>query len=85
MLLSSAQFFNRCAMPAISLLALSCPQCERFEAEFREARERLLHMRLAAAIGERRLADSVAMAIARAKEHRRSHGREGCEKGVATK
>jgi hypothetical protein len=68
-----------------SALQLSCPQCRRLEAEFREARERLLRMRLAAAVRERQLADSVAMAIARAKEHQRSHSGESCEKGLATK
>lgn len=60
-------------MPRTSALQLSCPKCESLEAEFRAARERLLRMRLAAAIRERQLSDSVAVAIARAKEHQRSH------------
>jgi hypothetical protein len=52
--------------------AAQCAECERLEAEFLEARDRLRNLtrlRRLNALEEKKLADRVAMVIARAKEH----------------
>ena len=68
--------------------AAQCAECERLEAEFLEARDRLrtlTRLRRLNAVEEKRLADRVAMTIARAKEHSAGHmagyTREGRQKG----
>jgi len=66
--------------------AAQCAECERLEAEFLEARDRLRTLtclRRLNAVEEKRLADGVAMTIARAKEHSGTHTREGRQKGIA--
>ena len=70
-------------MPPTSLLALSCPKCKKLEADFLEARNRLLQSRRAAGTREKQLMDQVAVAIARAKEHQGTHGGERCKKEMA--
>jgi len=63
-----------------------CAECERLEADFLEARNRLRllsRLRKLSAIEEKQLADRVAMAIARAKEHEARHNSESCKKGIA--
>jgi len=68
--------FNRCAMLLLSALAISCPEHARLESEFLEARDRLrnlIRLRKLTFIEERQLADRVAMAIARLKEHVTEH------------
>jgi uncharacterized OB-fold protein len=67
-----------------------CPECERLEAEFLEARDRLhvlTRLRRLTPFEEKRLIERVAMAIARIKEHERKHGAryncERCEKKLA--
>ena len=65
-----------CSLPTY---AICCPEHARLESEFQEARERmrnLLRLRPLTRIEERRLADDVAMAIARLKEHLARHGCE---------
>jgi len=62
-----------------------CTECERLEAEFLEARNRLrslTRLRKLNAAEEKQLVDRVAMAIARAKEHEAEHNYESCEKGM---
>ena len=77
--------FNRCVMLSSLFVAVSCvggsaaaqcAECERLEAEFLEARDRmrtLTRLRRLNAVEEKQLADRVAMAIARAKEHSDEH------------
>ncbi len=65
-------------MPRPSALGASCPECERLEAEFLDARTRLQHLRRLrrlTSIEEEALVDRVAMAIARAKEHASEHSK----------
>jgi hypothetical protein len=63
-------------MSSLSTLAISCPEHARLESEFIEARDR---MRALVRLGkltraeERQLAEKVAMAIARLKEHVAEH------------
>ena len=62
-----------------STYAISCPEHARLESEFQEARDRmrgLVRLRKLTRQEERRLADQVAMAIARLKEHLAAHGCE---------
>jgi hypothetical protein len=57
--------------------AISCPEHVRLEEEYLAARDRmrnLLRLRALTRIEQRRLADSVAMAIARLKQHAAAHG-----------
>jgi hypothetical protein len=64
--------------------ASRCAECERLEAEFLEARDRLrtlTRLRRLTAVEEKRLVDRVAMAIARSKEHAAGHTCEGRKKG----
>ncbi len=66
--------------------AVQCPECERLEAEFLEARDRLralTRLRRLTGIEEKQLIDRVAMAIARVKEHEAKHTCERYEKGIA--
>ena len=73
-------------MPSFSSFGISCPECERLEADFLDARGRfqtLGRLRRLTFIEEKRLKDRVAMAIARIKEHEVEHTRERCKKGVA--
>ena len=66
--------------------AAQCPECERLEAAFLEARDRLralTRLRRLTAIEEKQLIDRVAMAIARMKEHEAEHGLDRCKKGMA--
>jgi len=63
-----------------------CAECERLEADFLEARNRLRNLsrlRKLSALEEKQLADRVAMAIARAKEHEARHDVESGKKGMA--
>ena len=66
-------------MCSLSTLAISCPEHARLESEFLELRDRmrsLLRLRNLTSAEERRLAERVAMAIARLKEHVAEHGCE---------
>jgi hypothetical protein len=66
--------------------AAQCAECERLEAEFLEARDRmrnLTRLRHLNAAEEKKLADRVAMVIARAKEHAAGRSCERREKGMA--
>jgi hypothetical protein len=66
--------------------AAQCAACERLEAEFLEARDRmrnLTRLRLLNAAEEKKLADRVAMIIARAKEHAAGRSCERREKSKA--
>ena len=59
-----------------STLAISCSEHARLESEFQEARDRmrnLMRLRKLSPSEERQLADKVAMAIARLKEHLAEH------------
>ena len=59
--------------------ASCCPEHARLESEFQEARDgmrNLMRLRKLTQLEERRLADHVAMAIARLKEHLAAHGCE---------
>jgi hypothetical protein len=70
-------FFNRYSMCSPSARAISCSERVRLEEEYAAARDRLrnlLRLRVLTRIEQRRLADSVAMAIARLKEHAAAHG-----------
>jgi hypothetical protein len=62
-----------------STYAISCPEHARLEDEYLAARDRmrnLIRLRTLTRQEERRLADQVAMAIARLKEHTAAHGCE---------
>jgi hypothetical protein len=62
-----------------STYAICCPEHARLESEFQEARDRmrnLIRLRRLTRQEERRLADHVAMAIARLKNHIAAHGCE---------
>ena len=64
-------------MSPASTLALCCPERARLEEEYIAARDRmrsLLRLRQVTKPEQRRLADAVAMAIARLKEHQAAHG-----------
>lgn len=66
-------------MCSLSTLAISCPEHARLEDEYLQARDRMrVQMRLGKLTRseERALADKVAMAIARQKEHIAAHGCE---------
>lgn len=66
-------------MCSLSTLAISCPEHARLESEFLAARDRmrgLVRLRNLTPAEERRLAEGVAMAIARLKEHVAEHGCE---------
>ena len=68
-------------MCSLSTVAIGCPEHARLESEFREARNRmrgLVRLRNLTPVEERRLAEEVAMAIARLKEHAAEHG---CKRG----
>ena len=68
------------------VVVAKCPEHERLESEFLEARNRyraLTRLRRLTPLEEKRLMDQVAMAIARIKEHDAEHGCQGREKGVA--
>jgi hypothetical protein len=68
--------FNRCPMCSLSTLAINCPEHARLESEFLEARDRmrgLMRLRQLSRTEERQLADRVALAIARLKEHVAEH------------
>ena len=68
--------------------ARPCIECERLEAEFLEARNRLRNLtrlRRLTALEEKQLIDRVAMAIARMKEHEARHSFDHCKKGLAEK
>ena len=61
----------------LSTLAVSCPEHARLESEFLEARDRfrgLARLRQLSRAEEKRLAEQVAMTIARLKEHLAEHG-----------
>ena len=63
-------------MCSSSTLAISCPEHARLESEFIEARDRmraLVRLRYLTRAEERQLAERVAMAIARLKEHLAEH------------
>ena len=63
-------------MCSFSTLAISCPEHARLESEFLEARDRmrgLMRLRKLSHAEERQLADRVALAIARLKEHLTEH------------
>ncbi len=71
--------FNRCFMCSPSTLLAQCPEHARLEDEYLAARDRmrnLMRLRKLTRAEERRLADQVAMAIARLKEHVAAHGCE---------
>ena len=64
-------------MCSASTLVIDCPEHARLEEEYAAARDRLrnlLRLRQLTRGEQRRLADEVAMAIARLKEHRAEHG-----------
>jgi hypothetical protein len=64
-------------MFSLSTLAVSCPEHARLESEFLEARDRfrgLVRLRQLTRTEEKRLAEQVAMTIARLKEHVAEHG-----------
>jgi len=64
-------------MFSLSTLAVSCPEHARLESEFLAARDRLLglaRLRQLTQAEEKRLAEQVAMTIARLKEHLAEHG-----------
>jgi hypothetical protein len=66
--------------------AAQCAECERLEAEFLEARDRLRNLtrlRRLNGVEEKKFADRVAMVIARAKEHAAGRSCERREKGMA--
>jgi len=66
-------------MCSASTLAICCPERARLEEEYIAARDRmrnLLRLRQVTRLEQRRLADDVAMAIARLKEHQAAHGCE---------
>jgi hypothetical protein len=62
-----------------STLAISCPEHARLEDEYLQARDRMrsqMRLRKLTRQEERRLADGMAMAISRLKEHIAEHGCE---------
>jgi hypothetical protein len=64
-------------MCSASTLAICCPERARLEDQYLAARDRLrnlLRLRNLTGLEERRLADQMAMAIARLKEHTAAHG-----------
>jgi len=64
-------------MCSLSTHAICCPEHARLESEFQEARDRmrsLIRWSKLTREEERRLADHMAMAIARLKEHIAAHG-----------
>jgi hypothetical protein len=64
-------------MCSLSTYAICCPGHARLEDEYLAARDRmrnLIRLRTLTRQEERRLADQVAMAIARLKEHTAAHG-----------
>jgi hypothetical protein len=66
-------------MCSLSTLAISCPEHARLEDEYLQARDRmrsLMRLRKLTRQEERLLADEMAMAIARLKEHVAAHGCE---------
>jgi len=66
-------------MCSLSTYAISCPEHARLEDEYLAARDRMrnfIRLRKLTRHEERRLADQVAMAIARLKEHTAAHGCE---------
>jgi hypothetical protein len=66
-------------MCSLSTYAISCPEHARLEDEYLAARDHmrnLVRLREVTRQEERRLADQVAMAIARLKEHTAAHGCE---------
>ena len=66
-------------MCSLSTYAICCPLHAMLESEFEKARDRmrdLLALRKLSRAEERRLADDVAMAIARLKRHVAAHGCE---------
>jgi hypothetical protein len=66
-------------MCSLSTYAISCPEHARLEDEYLAARDRmrsLFRLRNLSRQEERRLADQVALAIARLKEHTAAHGCE---------
>jgi hypothetical protein len=66
-------------MCSASTLARCCPERARLEEEYSAARDRmrnLSRLRELTPTEQRRLADGVAMAIARLKEHAAAHGCE---------
>jgi len=76
LLISSSAFSTGAGMCSASTLAISCPEHARLESEFQEARDRmrnLMRLRKLTRAEERQLADKVAMAIARLKEHLAEH------------
>jgi hypothetical protein len=63
-----------------SASAISCPEHARLEEEYDAARDRVRSLQRSRKLTrseERRLADEVAMTIARLKEHAAEHGCEG--------
>jgi hypothetical protein len=77
LLFSPSAFSTGAFMCSSSTYAISCPEHARLESEFQEARDRmrnLLRLRQLTRLEERRLADQVAMTIARLKEHIAAHG-----------
>jgi hypothetical protein len=69
-------------MCSSSVRAICCPEHARLEEEYIAARDRmrrLLRLRSLTRPEQRRLADEVAMAIARLKEHVAEHGCERAE------
>lgn len=64
-------------MCSASTAAMHCPERARLEEEYAAARDRLrnlLRLQQVTKLDHRRLADDVAMAIARLKEHQAAHG-----------
>ena len=71
--------FNRWAMCTAARLAMGCAEHARLESEYIEARDRMrsaVRLRQVTRAEERQLADRMAMAIARLKEHVAEHGCE---------
>ena len=71
--------FNRCFMCPFSTYAICCPEHARLEDQYLTARESmrsLMRLRKLSEPEERWLADHLAMAIARRKEHIAAHGCE---------
>jgi len=71
-------------MCSASTLAMCCPERARLEDQYLDALNRmrgLIRLRKVTRLEERRLADAVAMTIARLKEHDAEHG---CERRPAS-